>query len=211
MDVFNKNDIILFQGDSITDALRDRETDGYMGRGYPMMIRAWYSCNFPEKNVRFMNRGLSGNRARDLQERLKKDFIDLKPSWISILIGINDCWQRYEANDPTPEEEFEDRYRDLLTKLKQDTAARIVLCEPFLLPVTPDKTQWREDLNPKINVVRKIAKEFDTLLVPLDSVFANAAKRFSMDFWSEDGIHPTAAGHALIAREWLKTVGILKA
>ena len=211
MAVFNKNDIVLFQGDSITDALRDKETDSFMGRGYPMMIGAWYSCNFPEKNVKFINRGLSGNRARDLQERLKTDFIDLKPSWISILIGINDCWQRYEANDPTSEEEFEDRYRDLLTKLRQNTAARIVLCEPFLLPVTPDKAEWREDLDPKINVVREMAKEFNTLLVPLDGAFAKAARRRSLEFWSEDGVHPTSAGHVLIAQEWLKTVGILKA
>lgn len=207
MSIFKPDDVVLFQGDSVTDAGRSREDNSLLGSGYPMMIRAWHSMEFLEESVSFLNRGVSGNRVKDLQARLTADFIDLKPTWVSILIGINDCWRRYDSNDPTTAEEFEERYRDLLTKLKQKLDARIILCEPFLLHITPGQEQWREDLDPKIAVVRRLAEEFKTLLVPLDGVFSDAAKKRSPEFWSADGVHPTAAGHALIARSWLKTVG----
>ncbi|MEN6315508.1 MAG: SGNH/GDSL hydrolase family protein [Clostridiaceae bacterium] len=209
MNKFKPDDIVLFQGDSITDVSRSREDDSLLGNGYAMMIRAWYFSKYPESCVTFLNRGISGNRVKDLQARLDVDFIDLKPTWISIMIGVNDCWRRYDSNDPTPAEEFEYRYRDLLTKLKQNSDAKLILCEPFLLHVTPERAKWREDLDPKIEVVRKLAKEFNTLLVPLDNVFADAARKRSPEFWSEDGVHPTAAGHALIARAWLATMGIV--
>jgi len=208
MSIFKPDDVVLFQGDSITDVGRSREDDSLLGNGYPMMIRAWYFSKFLEDSVTFLNKGISGNRVKDLQARIEKDFIDLKPTWISILIGVNDCWRRYDANDPTSTEEFEDRYRDLLSKLKKNLDARLILCEPFLLHVTPERAKWREDLDPKIDVVRELAKEYNALLVPLDSVFSDAAQRRSPEFWSADGVHPTAAGHALIARAWLKTMGI---
>jgi len=206
--LFKKDDIVLFQGDSITDGGRDRESEDCLGRGYPLMIGAWYSCNFPEENIRFLNRGMSGNRVIDLLNRIDINFIEIKPSWISILIGVNDCWRRYDRNDPTSAEVFEERYRILLTKLRQNTTAKIILCEPFLLPVKPEQEKWREDLEPKISVVRKMAHEFDTFLVPLDNVFQNAARRKSMEYWSWDGVHPTHAGQMLIAQTWLKTLGI---
>lgn len=204
---FKPNDIILFQGDSITDSGRNRENDSLLGNGYAMMTAAWYYTEFPEDRVTFLNRGISGNRVKDLQARIQKDFIDVQPTWISILIGVNDCWRRYDSNDPTSAGEYEERYRDLLTKLKQNLDAKIILMEPFLLHVQPGQEKWREDLYPKIAVVRKLAKEFGTLLVPLDSVFTEAATKRPPQFWSRDGVHSTAAGDALITRAWLKTVG----
>lgn len=208
MNMFKPDDVVLFQGDSITDVSRSREDDSLLGNGYPMMIRSWYFSKYPEACVTFLNRGISGNRVKDLQARLEKDFIDLRPTWISILIGVNDCWRRYDRNDPTSAEEFEERYRDLLTKIRHNLGAKLILCEPFLLHVTPERAKWREDLDPKINVVRKLSREFNTLLVPLDSVFTDAANRRTPEFWSADGVHPTAAGHALIARAWFDTMGI---
>ncbi|MFA7206886.1 MAG: GDSL-type esterase/lipase family protein, partial [Saccharofermentanales bacterium] len=101
MNMFKPDDVVLFQGDSITDVNRSREDDSLLGNGYPMMIRASYFSKYPEAHITFLNRGISGNRVKGLQDRLQKDFIDLKPTWISILIGINDCWRRYDSNDPT--------------------------------------------------------------------------------------------------------------
>ncbi len=207
--VFKKNDIVLLQGDSITDTNWDRNNDKFLGYGYPTIINGLYSSLYPENNVRFLNRGVSGNRIGDLIERVQKDFIDIKPSWISILVGINDCWHRYSHGLTTTTQEFEAGYRDLLNKITQNTDAKLVLCEPFLLEIQPEQIEWREDLNPKIDVVRKMSKEFDTLLVPLDGIFTEAAKKSSKEFWSEDGVHPTTAGHGLIARAWLETVGII--
>jgi len=207
--IISDNDLVLFQGDSVTDAGRGYNDDGNLGQGYPNTIAAWFSAMYPEKKVKFLNRGISGNRAKDLQARWQKDCLDLKPDVVSILIGINDTWRRYDSNDPTQAAEYEKSYRDLLGQIRKHLNAKIILCEPFVLHVMEGQSQWREDLNPKIDVVRKLAIEYDALLVPLDGVFAQAATRRQPSFWSADGVHPSQAGHALIAQTWLKAVNAL--
>ena len=134
------------------------------------------------------------------------DCLDLKPDVISILIGINDCWRRYDRNDPTPAEKFEDDYRIILNRIKENLNSRIILIEPFLLHYPEDRIQWREDLDPKISVVRKLAKEFNTYFIPMDEIFAQAAKAKEPAYWAADGVHPTLPGHALIAKSWLDMV-----
>ncbi|WP_105617723.1 SGNH/GDSL hydrolase family protein [Vallitalea okinawensis] len=199
----NKEKIILFQGDSITDAGRKREDDYDLGTGYAMMAASMFSATSPEKNVKFLNRGISGNRVKDLKFRWKEDCINLNPDIISILIGINDCWRRYDSNDPTTTVQFKDDYRYILQQLKDKTKAEIILCEPFVLPTPDDRKKWREDLDPKINVVRELAREFGTHLLPLDGIFNQVSVYKDPDFWAPDGVHPSNAGHALIAKEWL--------
>ncbi len=198
---------VLFQGDSITDAGRSRENDEDLGRGYAAMVAAWFSARYPGHSVRFLNRGISGNRTGDLLARWKEDCLDLHPTWVSILIGINDTWRRYDAGDPTPTDVFEANYRALLSMTADVVGSHIIILEPFLLPIPPDRAAWREDLGPKIAVVRALAREFNTLFVPLDGLFAAAATQREMAFWLPDGVHPTPAGHALIAQAWLQAVG----
>ncbi len=204
--LIKQNDVILFQGDSITDCGRSRENLNDLGRGYPMMIASWLSAQYPELNLRFINRGVSGDRVRNLRARWDEDCLKLNPTVVSILIGINDCWRRYDRNDPTSPEEFERDYRYILDQVKEHTSARIILCEPFVLPVPEDRRAWREDLDPKIHVVRDLAREFNALLLPLDGIFSSASTLREPEFWAPDGVHPTQAGHALITREWLKLV-----
>lgn len=198
---------VLFQGDSITDAGRSRDDDKDLGRGYAAMVAAWFSARYPGHGVRFLNRGISGNRTGDLLARWKEDCLDLHPTWVSILIGINDTWRRYDAGDPTPTDVFEANYRALLSMTADVVGNHIIILEPFLLPIPPDRAAWREDLGPKITVVRTLAREFNTLFVPLDGLFAAAATQREMAFWLPDGVHPTPAGHALIAQAWLQAVG----
>lgn len=200
------NSIILFQGDSVTDCGRNYDLKTDLGTGYPMFIAATLTALYPEKNITFLNRGISGNRAVDLENRWDNDCIDLKPKVVSILIGINDTWRRYDNNDPTSAEEFEATYRKLLTKVKEDTAVKIIMMEPFLLPVADGQEAWREDLDPKIHVVRKLAREFNALLIPLDGIFSQASTRRECKVWTEDGVHPSQAGHALITKNWLEAI-----
>ncbi len=200
------DDLVLFQGDSITDAGRDRHNDADLGWGYAALIAAWFSAAWPEKRVRFVNRGISGNRAKDLLARWSSDCLALKPNLVSILIGINDTWRRYDSNDPTSVEEFAASYRAILTQTREQLAARLVICEPFLLPVPDDRRAWRVDLDPKIAAVRELAREFGAVYIPLDGLFAQASTRREPAFWAADGVHPTLAGHALIAQAWLKAV-----
>jgi acyl-CoA thioesterase-1 len=201
-----KHSLVLLQGDSITDAGRSRANDDDLGHGYAAMLSAWVSAAWPEQQIRFVNRGISGNRAKDLRARWQADCLALRPSLVSIMIGINDTWRRYDSRDPTSAEAFETFYRSILTDLRDELGAQMVLCEPFLLPVPPDRETWRVDLDPKIAVVRKLAREFEATLVPLDGIFAQAATRRAPAFWAPDGVHPTPAGHALIAQAWLKAV-----
>ncbi|KRE40553.1 SGNH/GDSL hydrolase family protein [Paenibacillus sp. Soil724D2] len=205
---FKQGDIVLFQGDSITDAGRVRENPADMGKGYALMTAALFGSSYSEQQVTFLNRGISGNRVKDLQSRWDQDCLALQPSWVSIYIGINDCWRRYDRNDPTSVEQFEEGYRELLVRTKEELGAKLIMIEPFVLPVPEDRKQWREDLDPKINVVRELAREFGALLVPLDGIFAQASMLAPSSFWAPDGVHPSPAGHALIAKAWLKAVGV---
>lgn len=205
----NRNDRVLFIGDSVTDCGRARTTEidgsAEMGNGYPFLISAWYNALYPEKCVTFLNRGISGNRVRDLRQRWQSDCLDLKPNVVSILIGINDTWRRYDSNDPTSTEAYEKDFRSLLDATRT-AGMRVILCEPFCLPFPEDRRAWRVDLDPRIQVVRRLALEYQTQLLPLDGIFAQAAAKRHPAFWLSDGVHPTPAGHALIAQNWIAAV-----
>lgn len=203
------NSTVLFQGDSVTDCGRSRENDADLGKGYANMAAAMFSASHPEKNVKFLNRGISGNRVKDLKARWKEDCLDLKPDVISILIGINDCWRRFDSNDPTTAEEYERDYRYILNQIKENLNAKIIICEPFVLPYPEDRKAWREDLDPKIHVARSLAKEFGAMYIPFDGLYAENCMKNEPAFWAADGVHPTQAGHAFMANTILKAVKAL--
>ena len=203
---FKHGDRILFQGDSVTDCGRDRDDPAALGYGYVMLIAAALQARAPEMELTILNRGIGGNRSRDLVARWSQDCIDLAPDWVSIMIGINDTWRRSDSNDPTTAEQFESAYRTLLERVTAETSARIVLCEPFLLDHPADRLAWRQDLNPKLAIVRGLAGEFGAMLVPLDVVFGDLRETPRPDYWAADGVHPTLAGHGLIAQTWLRTI-----
>jgi lysophospholipase L1-like esterase len=200
---------VLFQGDSITDAGWNRQDPNSLGGGYAMMAACWFSALYPGKKVTFLNRGISGNRAKDLDARWQTDCLDLKPTWVSIMIGINDTWRRYDSNDTTSTEAYEKSYRNILTLTRDKLKAKLILIEPFVLPIPEDRKQWRVDLDPRIHVVRTLAREFNALLVPMDGIFAEAATHREPAYWAGDGVHPSLPGHALIAQSWLRTVKAL--
>ncbi|MNW39236.1 GDSL-like Lipase/Acylhydrolase [compost metagenome] len=207
--LLNDNDVVLFQGDSITDWGRNREDGASLGVGYSLMVASRLGHLYPEKNITFLNRGIGGNRTIDLQKRWDKDCLELKPNVLSIMIGINDTWRRFDNNENTPVEQYEARYRDLLQRATDKLDVKLVMMEPFVLPVPEDRKLWRADLDPKIHVVRELAREFGAVLVPLDGLFAEASTKADPAFWALDGVHPSPAGHGLIAEAWLKAVGAI--
>ena len=202
---FKQGDRILFQGDSVTDCDRDRNDSYSLGSGYPALIAAYLWSHFPCLKLTILNRGVSGDRVYDLATRWEDDCIKLQPDWVSILIGINDTWRRFDSSIISPIEEFEKTYRKLLDQVVENTQARLVLCEPFVLDFPPDRRAWRPDLNPRIEVVRQLAAEYSAILVPLDGLFAAACTKAEPAFWADDGVHPTLAGHGLI-KAWLEAV-----
>lgn len=195
---------ILFQGDSITDAGRNREDPYGLGCGYPLLVAAQCGMDQPEAPSTFFNRGISGNRTCDLLKRWDEDTLALEPELLSILVGVNNTWRRYDADDPTPVEVFEDEYRQLLTRSKAAGTVHLLLVEPFLLPVKEGQIDWFEDLAPKQKVVWNLAQEFDAIFLPMQLIFNQAAQCCAASHWLSDGVHPTPAGHALIAKHWLK-------
>jgi len=206
MTIIDDNAVVLFQGDSITDAGRNREDGDSLGSGYANITTALFTSKYPKKQVRFLNRGVGGDRVVDLERRWQQDCLDLKPTWLSIYIGINDTWRRYDSGIPMSTEEYISTYRKLLTQAKEQLNANLILIEPFVLPVNDAQKSWREDLDPKIQAVRELAGEFKTLYVPLDGLFAQASTQTGPAYWAPDGVHPSPAGNALIAQAWLNAV-----
>lgn len=207
--LLQKNQTILFQGDSITDAGRDREDPRGLGEGYAKNIVSALNALYPEHGFTFVNRGISGNRCKDLLDRYDEDFKAVQPDVLSIMIGINDVWRRYDRDDPTSCETFAAQYRQLLGQVKRDLpGTAIVIIEPFQLAVLPGMEAWREDLDPKIQAVRDLAAEFADCFLPLDGLMAKYhAGGMPKAALAADGVHPTPAGHGLIALEWLRATG----
>jgi lysophospholipase L1-like esterase len=190
-----KKTLILFQGDSITDCGRSWDDPDNLGEGYVRLLTTMLPDKYPEHEFKFINRGVSGDKVKDLVCRWDIDCISLQPDWLSILAGINDTLI-------TTITEFEEKYWTLLRRTTNELNSRIIMCEPFLLSV--DNNAYREDLNPKIEVIRKLAKEYDTVLVPLDKIFHEACSLKTPEYWAPDGVHPSPEGHTLIAISWIK-------
>ncbi|MEV0283858.1 SGNH/GDSL hydrolase family protein [Kribbella sp. NPDC050820] len=188
---------VVFAGDSVTDCGRRTDPEG-LGNGY---VRDLYD-DLAGRRPRIVNAGTSGNRAVDLVARWSTDVLAHEPSLVSILIGINDTWRRYDEDDPTTAESFEASYRALLDPL----TCPVVLVEPFLLPVKAGQDGWREDLDPKLEVVRKLAVEYGAILVPADVELNRMAAGAGAAALADDGVHPTAAGHRAIADLWRRVV-----
>ena len=199
---------ILFQGDSVTDAQRNYDNPHDLGRGYPKYAAAELRAAHPNVDFEFVDLGISGNQTKDLVARIQSDFIDVQPDIVSIMIGVNDTWHHAEEQDWIPEEIFDERYRTVLTAIREHTHARIVILEPFLLPV-PEMAGLRADLDRKIAVVRHLAREFADVFVPVDGLLASALIGHSISDFSEDGVHPNAGGAAYIGRMYSEYVSPL--
>ena len=192
---------ILFQGDSVTDGSRDESDYHNLGSGYPKYAAEKISAKYPDTEFEFINLGRGGTQTKELAEVLQECFIDIQPDIVSILIGINDVWWG-AAHDKNwiPNEVFEQRYRIVLDGLKEKTHAKIMIMEPFILH-EPLIFHFREDLDRKIDIVRKLALEYADAFVPTDGLLyaASLGKANPLDLGT-DGIHPTAEGAECIGK-----------
>lgn len=205
-----KNNTLLFIGDSITDVGRNREEYDNLGHGFPLMIAAYLQALYPEKRLNFLNRGIGGDTLIDLKNRWEEDCLDVNPDIVTILIGINDTWRNPHPEKKVSDDEineFEANYRYLLKTLLHRTDSKVILMEPFVLPYPKDRMIWREDLDKRIQIVRKMAREYQTELIPLDGLMNAVGIKNGFSYYTgEDGVHPTNAGHGTIAKFWLDSV-----
>lgn len=197
---------ILFQGDSITDGNRGRGADlnHVHGHGFVYLLAARIGAGAPGQNATFLNRGVSGHTVLDLAKRWPKDTLELKPDVLSVLIGVND------SSKGVAPEVFERTYDELLTAARAaNPKLRLVLCEPFLGAAGSaiDKSPGRrERLALLIPVVRRLAAKHGATLIDFQKVFDEAQSRAPSSYWIWDGVHPTTAGHQLMADEWERVV-----
>jgi len=206
---------ILFQGDSITDVDRVRNSESFVelgfpqpyGNGYPLLVSARLGFECP-KEYEFVNRGISGNRVVDLLGRMKADMINLKPDVMSILIGVNDVWHEYLTGNGICVEMYEELYNLLITEVKKALPdIRIMILEPFVLRgdgTEANYDEFRAEVLLRAAAAKRVAERNHLEFIPMQEKFDEAAKIAPANRWLGDGVHPTPAGHELIAREWIK-------
>ncbi|MBQ3573879.1 MAG: SGNH/GDSL hydrolase family protein [Clostridia bacterium] len=217
---------ILFQGDSITDCGRDKSYDTAWwnepspvkdgisaGHGYARFVEAQLGVDYPNE-YGFINRGISGNRVVDIYARINKDIINLKPDYMSILVGVNDVWHGLDGWNGVDADKHFMIYSLMIEEIKSALPdIKIMILEPFLLKATATENNWelfRGEVEKRAEKSRLVAEKYGLKFVPLMSKFDEAAKLAPASYWSADGVHPTAKGHEIIKREWIKAFEEIK-
>lgn len=202
-----KNIRLVFQGDSITDAGRDRRNYHDLGFGYPKYAAELIRNDHPDTQFEFINFGISGNRTCELFDRLYNDGIAFQPDVISFLIGINDVWHRYSpAKILTTDEQIALNYREILKRIKRETNAKIVILSPYVLDAE-DKAHMKADLETVLPIIRDLAREYADVYIPLDELFEQAMKTQPAPmFYSGDGVHPNENGAKFIGECYARAV-----
>ncbi|MGA4508869.1 GDSL-type esterase/lipase family protein [Propionibacteriaceae bacterium G1746] len=205
---------VLFQGDSITDVNRSRVDDGpntraSLGAGYAWLAASSCLVARPTQGLEFFNRGISGNTVADLAARWQRDTVALAPDVVSLLIGVNDYWNRHRVLGYKGSPEKSHREVDALvaSTLEALPGVRIVMCEPFLLVAGPVKESWQHDFAGYRQAAADIALARGLAFVGFQSVLDLACELAPAREWLHDGIHPTTSAAALMAREWVRVVG----
>jgi lysophospholipase L1-like esterase len=180
-----------------------------LGRGYVTMIDALLTAAYPERGIRVINVGTSGHTVRDLKARWERDVIALKPDWLSVNIGINDVWRQFDLPRMTHIHvnlaEYEKTYDALLAQTRPLVKGLILMTPHYIEPNRKDAMRARMDQYG--DVVRKLAKRYDAVLVDTQAAFDKALKSLHPNALAWDRVHPNQTGHMIMARAFLKAIG----
>ncbi len=204
--------VIVFQGDSITDAGRNKKqqqanNSGSLGRGYAGLIAAELLGKHPAKNWQCFNRGISGHKVHQLAARWQEDCLDLKPDVLSILIGVNDFWHTLTHDYKGTVEVYDQDLRNLLDlTLAALPDLKLIIAEPFAVDggTAIDNENWFPAFNGYRAAAKKIAEDYDAAWLPYQTIFDEALDRAPVSYWCPDGVHPGPAGNYLMAQAWIK-------
>jgi lysophospholipase L1-like esterase len=206
--IFQFNQTHLFMGNSITDVNRREPPCNPLGQGYPLFIAGLVVAKYPELNLHFLNRGIGGNTVKDLAARGETDVLVHKPDWLSVLVGINDAHRFFEnrEDEGVRPETFAATYRRLLEITRKEIGTQFILLEPFY--IHPDaRHPVRKLLQEYQKIVRELAAEFSSRFIPVQQEFDALLQKQEMRTWTEDSVHPNAAGHGVLTRLFLETIG----
>ena len=200
--------VVLFQGDSITDAGRDRQVSEPnlargLGSGYPLLVAAAALAAHPDRTLRFYNRGVSGDKVPDLTARWATDTLALEPDVLSILVGVNDFWHKLSKGYTGTVQQYEEQYEALLDQTRRALPrVRVLVLEPFVLRCGAVDDRWFPEFDERRRAAQRVAQHAGAAFVPLQGAFDDLARKAAPQYWAADGVHPTPAGHALIAEQW---------
>jgi lysophospholipase L1-like esterase len=207
------NDVILFQGDSITDAHRKRDDNNpnspaALGSGYAFLAAADLLERNPQKNLRIFNKGISGNKVYQLADRWQTDCLELKPTVLSILVGVNDFWHTLVNGYTGTIKTYRDDYKALLDRTKQQLPdVKLIIGEPYAVKgVKAVDDKWYPAFDEYRQAAREIAESFGAAFIPYQQIYDKAQKSAPGSYWTADGVHPSLAGARLMAEAWLQTV-----
>jgi lysophospholipase L1-like esterase len=209
----NKDDVILFQGDSITDAGRKKDDGSFnaaaaLGSGYAMIAASDLLFKYAEKNLKIYNRGISGNKVYQLAERWDKDCLDIQPNVLSILIGVNDFWHKILGRYDGTVETYRNDFKALLDRTKQQLpGVRLIIGEPYAVKgIKAVDEKWYPEFNVYRAAAKEIAQLYDAVFIPYQAIYDKAQKEAPGVYWTADGVHPTLAGANLMAHAWMEAV-----
>ena len=205
--IFEQGQKILFIGDSITDCGR-RDANAPYGNGYVSLVRAFVTARYPERALRWENRGIGGNTVRHLAERWEKDVIAEQPDWLSVKIGINDVWRTFDSggNGAVPIDEYETTLRSLLQQAVDATNCKLIVAEPYIIDADRSNPM-RAMMDDYGQVARKLAAEFGAINIRTQEAFDATLATTTPEDWADDKIHPNLPGHAVIALAFLRAIG----
>lgn len=210
----DQNDIVLFQGDSITDAGRNNRdaftpnNSGALGNGYAFIAASELLMQNPAKDLKIYNKGISGNKVYQLAERWDNDTLSIKPNILSIHIGVNDYWHTLTNGYKGTIDNYISDYKKLLDRTKEALPdVKLIICEPFgVLGVKSVTDAWYPTFNQFKKAALDIANQYNAPFVPYQLAFDKAITQAPPAYWTGDGVHPSAAGAALMAHTWLEVV-----
>lgn len=201
---------ILFQGDSITDAGRNRamyypNEAGGMGGGYVYQIVAELLGEHPGNDLKCYNRGISGNKVFQLADRWEDDCLYLRPDVLSILIGVNDFWHTLTYGYKGTAEVYESDLRKLLDRtLNAYPDLKLIIAQPFAIAGGSAITEkWLPEFNRYQEAAQRIAEDYKAVYIYLQKIFDDALNLAPVTYWSPDGVHPTIAGAHLMKKAWM--------
>src|ERR1051325_3759554 len=204
--------VVLFQGDSITDAGRDRQVSEPnlargLGSGYPLLVAAAALAAHPHRAPRFYKRGVGGDSAPGLASRWATDTLALAPDVLSVLVGVNDFWHKLSKGYTGTVQQYEDQYVALLDQPRRALPrVRLLVLEPFVLRCGAVDDRWFPEFAERRAAARRVAEHAGAGFVPLQAAFDDLVRQGAPQYWAADGVHPTPAGHAVIAEQWRRAV-----
>lgn len=211
--IIQPNSKLLMIGDSITDCDRARPIgEGLfdaIGKGYVNIINSLLTTRYPAHRIRVVNMGISGNTVRDLQNRWQTDVVALEPDWLSVCIGINDVWRHFHSpNQPewhVPLDEYTQTLDELLRIIRPQLKG-LVLMTPYF--IEPNRAEpMRKMMDQYGAAVRQLANQYQALFVDTQAAYDAYMPDLHPMALAWDRVHPTHAGHMILAQAFLKAIG----